>query len=380
VLSIALLRQLFDFIYRDQARDGEKERDRKRDPHEVFDLICGTSTGGIIAALLSLFSLSLSDSERLYDTCIERIFANKSRLKFVRHTAFYDERVLEELLGEICGEDWLIDGFERVKKRESEREVDRERERERERDSVMPPMFFCVSSMMHTTPPQIQIWRNYEYPPPSLLSSLSPSLSLSHSPHVYAGSSCVEIKTAIRATTAAPTFFTPVHWQDGLYCDGALVANNPTAIAIQEAKRLFPGVPIDCVVSVGTGWYVEERGRKSLREREKETGTENETEIERGGDMKKLKVGLDLLLNQLIGSSTDTEDVHHMLQSLLPANQYFRFNPLMRTNMAIDEKDPKVLLGLKSFAKEAFDEMLEKDGEHVQELVRKLRDEENGLE
>jgi len=38
------------------------------------------------------------------------------------------------------------------------------------------------------------------------------------------------------ATTAAPTFFTPVQWEGGLFCDGALVANNPTAIALQEAK------------------------------------------------------------------------------------------------------------------------------------------------
>lgn len=37
---------------------------------------------------------------------------------------------------------------------------------------------------------------------------------------------------------------------------GALVANNPTALALQEAKRLFPGVPVECVVSLGTCIYV----------------------------------------------------------------------------------------------------------------------------
>jgi patatin-like phospholipase/acyl hydrolase len=49
----------------------------------------------------------------------------------------------------------------------------------------------------------------------------------------------------------APTFFTPVQWEEGLYCDGALVANNPTAIALQEAKVLYPDVPIEVVVSIG---------------------------------------------------------------------------------------------------------------------------------
>ena len=71
------------------------------------------------------------------------------------------------------------------------------------------------------------------------------------------------------------------------------------------------------------------------------------------------------------------EDVHHMLESLLPSNQYFRFNPLMKCNVKIDEKDRNVLDSLKMFAKEAFEEIMEGDcKEHYQLLVKKLRGEE----
>jgi Patatin-like phospholipase len=75
---------------------------------------------------------------------------------------------------------------------------------------------------VNNNPPQAKVWRNYNYPPGQRSR--------------YPGAFRINTVTAVRATSAAPTFFTPVQWEQGLYCDGALVANNPTAIALQEAK------------------------------------------------------------------------------------------------------------------------------------------------
>ena len=75
---------------------------------------------------------------------------------------------------------------------------------------------------VNNNPPQAKVWRNYNYPPGQRSR--------------YPGAFRINTVTAVRATSAAPTFFTPVQWEKGLYCDGALVANNPTAIALQEAK------------------------------------------------------------------------------------------------------------------------------------------------
>ena len=61
---------------------------------------------------------------------------------------------------------------------------------------------------------------------------------------------------AARATTAAPVFFDPVTLEeDGVtFTDGGIRDNNPINRVINEAELLWPGRPIGCVVSIGTGW------------------------------------------------------------------------------------------------------------------------------
>lgn len=47
------------------------------------------------------------------------------------------------------------------------------------------------------------------------------------------------VRQAIRATTAAPTFFAPLMINGALYSDGALLCNNPSAVAFHEAQVIF---------------------------------------------------------------------------------------------------------------------------------------------
>lgn len=58
----------------------------------------------------------------------------------------------------------------------------------------------------------------------------------------FSGSFRVTQKVALRATTAAPTFFKPLLSFDELYCDGGIVASNPAAVAVHEARTIFPDV------------------------------------------------------------------------------------------------------------------------------------------
>ena len=189
VLSIAMLKELMTRV----SPNGDKQ------PYELFDIICGTSTGGIIAVLLGAQRRSVAETEALYDEFIDKVFGKKSNIKLVSETAAYDELELEKLLYSMCGDELLLDS-----------------------NRYDCSRVFCLSTKVNNNPPQAKVWRNYNYPPGQRSR--------------YPGAFRINTVTAVRATSAAPTFFTPVQWEQGLYCDGALVANNPTAIALQEAK------------------------------------------------------------------------------------------------------------------------------------------------
>lgn len=107
-------------------------------------------------------------------------------------------------------------------------------------------------------------------------------------------------------------------------------------------------MPVELVVSIGTGYYNKNEKLRSM--------------------------GWDLLVSQLIASSTDTEDVHALLKDFLPEDKYFRFNPLLQDLLAIDEKNKAVLLDLKRIAKETYQGMERgEESRHVEFLINTLR-------
>ncbi|WP_341810159.1 MULTISPECIES: patatin-like phospholipase family protein [unclassified Wolbachia] len=66
----------------------------------------------------------------------------------------------------------------------------------------------------------------------------------------------IKLKDALRAATAAPTYFTPkylkVNQKEMVLVDGGVFANNPAACAYASGKRLFPNDDI-LLLSIGTG-------------------------------------------------------------------------------------------------------------------------------
>ena len=77
--------------------------------------------------------------------------------------------------------------------------------------------------------------------------------------HKIAGDPAYNWKLAdiARATSAAPTFFSPLHLtrddEDYALVDGGVFVNNPSMAAYAEARSLYPDAQQIVVVSVGTG-------------------------------------------------------------------------------------------------------------------------------
>jgi hypothetical protein len=69
----------------------------------------------------------------------------------------------------------------------------------------------------------------------------------------FLGTANVLCYEAVRATTSAPTYYSPAIIGGQRMVDGAILQNNPTLIALAEAALLWPGARVETVVSLGTG-------------------------------------------------------------------------------------------------------------------------------
>lgn len=328
--------------------------------HEMFDIICGTSTGAIIAGSLGIRRRPVEEVETLYRELIGKIFAKKlsSAPKMLLTRAYYDTDLFESILKREAGSLRLIDSS-----------MDRD----------MNYVFF-VSSVMNRRPHQLHLFRNYCYAPGQ--------------ESRYPGTVDATLWQGMRASSAAPTFFSEIVLNGLIHADGALVANNPAGVAAHEARRLFPNVPIELLVSVGTG--VAEKSRTPAPTNWADGAPAAETAIGDGGLASESDAANALteaaasaavssdgsgnaaaassrmswndVINSIVDSAVGTESVHHILEDVLPPSVYFRYNPEIAV-MSIDEVRPGKLQEMVRCAQE----YIVANSTRFEELAARLR-------
>ena len=174
--------------------------------HKMFDLIAGTSTGGILALGFASppHGVSAAQLVKLYELRGSEIFGSPrgkvgSLLGGPKYEARGLERALEEFLPNANLSQTLIE------------------------------VLVTAYDLERRRPRAFKRWRAKE--------DVQQDVSL---------------KVIARATSAAPTYFPPAVIDRRGFIDGGIVANNPTLAAYAEAVRLWPKNDA-LIVSIGTG-------------------------------------------------------------------------------------------------------------------------------
>lgn len=282
---------------------------------ELFDYVAGVSTGAILGYLLGGLHTSLDRCESLYRNMSLEVFTQNAWWgtgRLVWSHAYYDTSYWTDAIRRVFEDKTLL---------------------ETTRNSCSPKVG-AISVAVNQPTLKPYVFRNYNLP----------HRVESH----YYGSCKYKMWQAIRASGAAPGYFEEYDLDGFVHQDGGLMCNNPTAVAIHEAKLLWPNEPIQCVVSLGGGRFIPEV-----------------TEQNQGFTSLKKKI------LKVIDSATDTEAVHTTVQDLLPPNAYFRFNPYLSEWITLDENRAEKLDQLKQDAQMYLRRNSEKFDSAVKSLLTK---------
>lgn len=289
---------------------------------DSFDIISGTSTGGIIALLLTTPDnynrpkYTTKDISDIYEKLGVQIFS-QSLLHLIKSGngwwgAKYDVEPLEKYLGIYLGESKLSHVLSNVIIPAYEIELDK-------------TFFFKSSRARHELPQDIYL------------------------------------KDLGRATSAAPTYFTPAIVKDGTQqrtltlIDGGIAANNPTLAAAVYAVEIY-GPDIDFfIVSLGTGTNY---GAQTIN-------------ISKGDVQTSGRIGWAERIVPMMMYAVNDVTNYEMYYVFDRSNKkkYYRFQPILESeNIAMDNVNPDNIRTLKRHA----ENLIVKQKDQLAEIIQIL--------
>ena len=266
----------------------------------LFDLIAGTSTGGILAAMLSLpdrYGNPMYTAKETLDAYLSHSGAifQQSGLRAITtlgglRRPLYSPRALETMLQQYLGSTRLHQTLTEILLTAYDM-------------GTGTPWFFKTSFAK----------RNRSPIDDPLLSQ------------------------AVRATTAAPTYFPPANLGEHCLVDGGVFASNPAVCAYAQARNMYPRENMFLLVSLGTGLQDHERAC---------------SHVANWGIADWAVPISGVMLNA--ASAT----VHYQMNALLGAGSYFRLQTrLPEAASAMDDASDENLKRLTAIANEAVREL-----------------------
>ncbi|MDV6248475.1 patatin-like phospholipase family protein [Wolbachia endosymbiont of Zaprionus taronus] len=268
---------------------AEIEKRARKPISQIFDLMAGTSTGGIVVAGLCKKDqqgnpqYSANDLVELYQKYGSYIFKSsffrRSILSWF-NCAQYPHKNIESILEKYFGDDTL--------------------------QNTLNNVLLTSYDIQNNCPFFFKSWkedRNF-----------------------------IKLRDVLRAATAAPTYFAPkylkINQKEMVLVDGGVFANNPAACTYASGKRLFPNDDI-LLLSIGTG--------------------RTDRSIEYANSKRFGKIGwIKPLLNVMFASSLDA--VNYQLDQVI-ADKYIRIQSQLK--IASPEMDNITSKNIKSLQEEA---------------------------
>lgn len=314
----------------------EKILGEGKKPCEIFDIICGTSTGGILAIMIGIMKLSPAKAVEQYKKLSATIFPiswyrnawhwinplnylyeryptstlEQEIKKSMRHEKIDEETLMCDVkataqVGNTAadriprvfvvsrrnGEPYLFRNYHDVGKHI---EVSEPNSSGKQLEAQEPYSSGMPVSIKQPDQQSINMWEVEEH-----------------------GTDRVMMWQAARATSAAPTYFRPMKIHSHTFIDGGLGYNNPVALAVEEYLRIKglrdrPNKKL-VIISIGTG--------KS-----------------NPGDLEYEDTSLRKVFSMLKHEAAESESNHRLFESVKNTLefQYFRFNPEEVGSLGLD--------------------------------------------
>ncbi|KAE9377601.1 hypothetical protein N431DRAFT_541303 [Stipitochalara longipes BDJ] len=193
-------------------------------PCDYFDLIGGTSTGGLIAIMLGRLRMTIPECIEIFKHISKSVFGDNPGMfrrvaKQMAGKPFFNAQALEKAIKELL----------------TARGIDPDA-LFKESDDPKCKVFVCCTRNIKLSLHNV-LFRSYTTWYPSEENYIC---------HIW---------EAARATSAAPLFFAPLKLKSSgaTFGDGALGLNNPINEVLNEARRLYKNTPIRSLLSIGTG-------------------------------------------------------------------------------------------------------------------------------
>ncbi|KAG8908731.1 hypothetical protein FRB99_002969 [Tulasnella sp. 403] len=274
VMSLVILQHLMD-------RVAPNTR-----PCDYFDLIGGTSTGGLIAIMLGRLRMTIPQCIRAYRELAQAVF---------------DVSLLEQAINLLDAHrfsgDELKAAVQLTVQRYQGTSSTKLWDNPDNRNGSQPCKTFVVAIPGCNVNRPAKLFRTY------------------NNRFLQQSADRCEIWEAALATSCAPSFFPEIKVENVVYADGGLGYNNPARLVLEEARSLWGHAhPIGCLLSLGTGLI----DHPMLR-------------FQTIQDIPKI-------FSTFRGMAVDCERVHQELEQNVQVKRFYhRFNPRLPKKISLDE-------------------------------------------